>query len=455
MKSTGYLGIDVSKGYADFLLLDEHKQVLEESFQLQDTADGRQQLKQVIARWFESGLKTLYCGVESTGGYENNWYHFLQASSLVFDLKVARLNAKGVKAIGDASLKRTITDAVSAHNIAVYLLSFPEKVIYGGSPRQEDPRFKEGRQHYTYVRMLVKQKVQLSNQLEKLLYQYFPEVLVYCRHGVPGWLLRMLARYSSAVAVLKAGVKKLTAIEGISVAKANALLTKVFKSDHQVSTHIQHTIAITAKELLHKGQIISEEKEYMTDMFRNDPSVSLLVSIPGIGVETAALLMLEIETIYRFDSAKKLAAYFGIHPTYKQSGDGIWNVGMSKKGRGELRAALYMASLSGIRCNPILKKQYARFRAKGMKHYQAIGVVMHKLLRMVYGILSTQKPFDMAVDENNIARSEEKQKLKEEKDKQYNKQKKERKHRFQSATNDAPVSRRAAKKIEQLASQAS
>jgi transposase len=455
MRSKGYLGIDVSKGYADFLLLDQNKQVVEQSFQLQDTVDGRKGLRQVIEKWFSSGLKILYCGVESTGGYENNWYNFLRGICLVYDVKVARLNAKAVKAVSDASLKRTITDAVSAENIAVYLIGFAEKVSYNEVVYQGDESFREGRQHYTYIRMLVKQKVQLNNQLEKLLYQYFPEVLVYCRHGIPVWLLKMLSRYSSAAAVLKAGESKLTAIPGISMAKAKALLGKVGKSDHKVSKYSQHTIGTTAKELLHKEQLVVEEKQYITDVFKHHPGVTLLTSIAGIGLDTAVTLMLEIEDIKRFESAKKLAAYFGVHPTYKQSGDGVWKVGMSKKGRGEVRAALYMAALAGIRWNPVLKKLYARFRANGMKHYQAIGVVMHKILRIVFGVLSSQTPFDGSIDEKNTMQAEEKQKQKEDKDEIVKKEKQQKKYRFQTATKEAPLSRTAVKKIEQIASQAS
>ena len=37
---TYYLGIDVSKGYADFMILDRTKQPVEDSFQLDDTFSG-------------------------------------------------------------------------------------------------------------------------------------------------------------------------------------------------------------------------------------------------------------------------------------------------------------------------------------------------------------------------------------------------------------------------------
>ena len=45
MQEKAYLGIDVSKGYADFVLLDSQCLVLEDFFQLNDTFEGRNELK--------------------------------------------------------------------------------------------------------------------------------------------------------------------------------------------------------------------------------------------------------------------------------------------------------------------------------------------------------------------------------------------------------------------------
>lgn len=63
-----YLGIDVSKGYADFQLLDADEKILEENFQLPDHKEGRAQLLKLIQSWLGQGVTHLYCGVESTGG---------------------------------------------------------------------------------------------------------------------------------------------------------------------------------------------------------------------------------------------------------------------------------------------------------------------------------------------------------------------------------------------------
>jgi transposase len=456
MKKKGFLGIDVSKGYADFLLLDEESNVMEEGFQLPDNKTGRQKLKEIIAGWQQKGLENLYCGVESTGGYENNWHWHLKTGFKETKVWVCRINPRGIKAISEASLKRTITDAVSAENIAHYMISFPKKLDYSDNAMVLNNGFKEGRQHMTYIRMLQKQKVQLNNQLEKLLYQYFSEILVYCRHGSPVWLLSMLAKYPTATTVLKADTAKLSAIKGINEQKAASIVAKAKNNMQDVSPQIGRIIMATAKEILHKEILIREEKQYLATLYQESEEVILLSSIPGIGIDSAVAVALEIEDVKRFETAKKMASFFGIHPTFKQSGDGVWGNHMSKKGRGEIRAILYMASLSAVRFNPILRQVYARFRAKGMKHSQAAGVVMHKLLRIIYGILKNRKKFSAETDEENQEKAIENQRNKEQKEKTDKKIKQQQKHRFQVVSAEAPISRRAGQKMKkQIASQAS
>lgn len=443
MERAGYLGCDVSKGYCDFLLLDAEETVLEPAFNLPDTRSGRANLKQLIEKWLATGVSTLYCGVESTGGYENNWYCFFKTLGRDLPVKVARLNPKGVKAMSDAVLRRTITDAVSAQNIAIYLIHFPAKVDYGDRyPTVQESEFKEGRQHVNYINMSNKQKVQLSNQLEKLIYQYFSEVLVYCRHGIPGWLLRLLVKYPCASAVVKAGERKIADVFGIGPIKAQSLLSKAYGSSQLVSMQAQHVISVTAREILHKQDLIDEERQYLQNLYKDHERVKLLCTIKGIGLNSAISLILEIEEIHRFANSKKITSYFGVHPTFKQSGDGIWGRHMSKKGRGEIRAVLYMACLTGIRHNPILKNIYKRFRSKGMNHYQSMGVVMHKLLRIIFGVLKNKSAFDPAIDLENVLKAEAKQKLFIEKAAKLKKEIKNSILRYQSGLEDAPVSRR-------------
>lgn len=443
-----YVGIDVSKGYADFWLLDEQRQQVEPLFQLDDNPQGHEQLKQLLARYVEQGYSGIYCGLESTGGYENRWIEQLIHCGQHLPLQVARLNARAVKGVGDAELRRTTTDATSAENIALYLLNHPKKVHY--QSQQLSNQYKEGRSHYTLIKMLIKQKVQLTNQLEKLLYQHYSELLVYCRHGMPVWLLRVLAQYSTASQVLEAGVKGLVKISGISQARAEALIAKS-RGNGKTSAHVGFIIQQTCKEVLHKHQQIQSNKTYLISLFSHNSLVQLLVSIPGIGLESAVLLLLEIEDIARFSTAKKLASFFGVNPEYKQSGDGVWGHHLSKKGRGTVRGILYMACMTAIRANPSIKTRYAAARAQGRGHYEAMGIVMHKLVRIVFGVLTHQRAFDEKIDEQNQQKAADKQNPKKDKAKTIENDTLKSKRRYQAeASEDVPLSLRASKKRKKL-----
>jgi transposase len=140
METIAYLGIDVSKGSADFLLVNTRKETLEEGFVLDDCSQGRKVLTRLIDSWFTGGITHLYCGVESTGGYENNWFNLLCSLAAAYDkknktLRVARVNPRPVKACGQAAMLRTQTDQTSAFAIASYLIGFPEKVRYSPMTR--------------------------------------------------------------------------------------------------------------------------------------------------------------------------------------------------------------------------------------------------------------------------------------------------------------------------------
>ena len=168
-----FLGGDVSKGYSDFVILDEKKEICEKHFILDDTADGHQQLYQMLKRFFANHTDAvLHAAVESTGGYENNWHRLLTTIGHTLPVKTARLNARGVRHHQLASLKRAGTDKISAMAIAEYQINYPEVIEY-----DKQDRFKSMKRLYTAYRALVKARTQLKNQMETVLYTANPELV--------------------------------------------------------------------------------------------------------------------------------------------------------------------------------------------------------------------------------------------------------------------------------------
>jgi len=220
--SNYYLGLDVSKGYADFALLDEAKQLVERTFQLDDTFEGHHALLQYLQTFASQHLEaSLFAAVESTGGYENNWYERLKDVGQILPLRVARLNPAAVKANAEAGMRRNRTDALSAREVAEYLIAHPEKVRYN------EISYPILRRSWKFIRLLSKQKTQLLNQLDSLLYITMPEILSFCHHGYPRWLLQLLKAYPTYQQLRAAGVVGLRALPYVSHRKAERIIQLV------------------------------------------------------------------------------------------------------------------------------------------------------------------------------------------------------------------------------------
>jgi transposase len=391
-----YLGIDASKGYADFILLDSEREPLSKDFKLPDTRSGHDDLERFLNRVLhDHELDLIMCGLESTGGYENNWHYMLRG--LMPDrVIVKRINPRGVRHEKEASLVRSETDKVSARAIAVHLINQESRHI--GST-DYDVEFYQARKFYRHIQAVIKDQTRVKNRLEKLIYESFPELLGMAKGGsITKWIVRLLMKYPSAQKVASAPIKSLIKIQGITKEKAEALKKKA-KSTVGVpcSIHMQKTIEYECMEIQRYETNIAQKKKYLETSYVND-QIKILMTIKGIGHYSATGLVMEIEDANRFKKASSLSAFFGVYPEYKESGDGKLKPRMSKKGRASCRAILYMAARNVVIHNEFFKGYYTKHRKKGMVHTAAIGVVMNKVLRVVWGMLKRNKPFDPNID---------------------------------------------------------
>jgi len=400
-----FVGLDVSKGYIDGICLDEQSQPIGSLFQLPDNRENHE--------WLKAHLKNLLTefdlikvAVESTGGYENNWVKALLNCS--DHVSVYRLNPVRVKRLMESKLIRSIDDGISAEAIA-NCIRLQHKEL---SPLDESSeRFAIGRKQLSYCDTLTKHRTALINELNSILYPYFPEVIGLFKNKTPNWLFYLLSKYPNREKILKARKSALLKVPGITEERRKRLKDIVDQKADKIPEPISEQLQEMALYIIDLSEKIKRKKQAITQQCKDEPEVKLLTSIPGVAEDSAAVYFLEIEELKRFSSAAQMASYFGVHPTLKKSGDGTKKIGMSKKGRPRVRATLFMNAFSGMSCNPILRKLYLKYRSKGMNHFQAMGVLMHKLLRIIYGMLKSGKSFDAKLDQKNQERSaKEKQK---------------------------------------------
>ena len=129
-----------------------------------------------------------------------------------------------------------------------------------------------------------------------------------------------------------------------------------------------------------------------------------IVTIKGIGKQTAAAIVATAIDINRFDTDKQLVGFYGIFPTELQSG--VDKLGrpipagkkiMCRKGNDMVRALLWQCAKCASATNggnPAVRALYARRLAAGDSPQVAWGYCMTKLLRQVYGVWASNVPFD-------------------------------------------------------------
>ena len=120
-----------------------------------------------------------------------------------------------------------------------------------------------------------------------------------------------------------------------------------------------------------------------------------LTTITGIGTTLAAVILSEVGgNIRRFSSSAKLAAFAGIDPTVKQSGDFTGTrMKMSKRGSPYLRRAIWIASTVAAFKDPAIHALYERKRAEGKDHMTVIGHVCRKMVSIIFAVLRNNTPY--------------------------------------------------------------
>ena len=110
-----------------------------------------------------------------------------------------------------------------------------------------------------------------------------------------------------------------------------------------------------------------------------------LESVPSVGKVTSFTLLAELPELGTL-SRQKIAALVGLAPFNRDSGRfrGRRHI---FGGRSDVRSVLYMATLSGIRYNLVLKAFYDRLMAKGKLPKVAITACMRKLLTILNAIV--------------------------------------------------------------------
>ena len=171
--------------------------------------------------------------------------------------------------------------------------------------------------------------------------------------------------------------------------------TTAWQKDKQLSSLEQFQLELEMENLTYIEKQIERITKEVRRMCHQKPwadSMIYLMQLPGFGVITAMTVLAAIGDIQRFESPKHLASYSGLTPGLEQSGTKNRSKGITKEGRRELRWALVETAQRAVKSDPIWKTRFQELQ-KRMHRNQAITAIAHRLLELVWIVLTRRQPY--------------------------------------------------------------
>ena len=156
---------------------------------------------------------------------------------------------------------------------------------------------------------------------------------------------------------------------------------------HTLDAHLAsyHQVRGNILNVLRHIRTLSKTEEY-------EQNVKLLISIPGIALVTAMLILTELETMDRFSSLDRLCSFIGLVPSTNSSGENERTGNISPRGHTVLRTALIESAWVAARYDPALARSYSHY-CKRMDANKAIIRIAKKLLGRIKYVLKNKQTY--------------------------------------------------------------
>ena len=123
----------------------------------------------------------------------------------------------------------------------------------------------------------------------------------------------------------------------------------------------------------------------VADVTEWQQTCELLLTVPGVGEGVAYTLLGELPELGRLTN-RQVGALCGLAPYNRDSGS-MKGKRRIRGGRAPIRTVLYMAMLSAIQCNPVMKKFYNRLVAEGKHKKIALTACMRKMMTILNAMI--------------------------------------------------------------------
>jgi len=385
------VGIDIAKRSHVVSIITSEGQAVCKPFSIRNSCSGCNALLERLNR-LSNHKSEFILAMESTAHYWLALYTRLRRDGW----RVVVLNPLQTHAMRELLLRETKTDAIDAQLIA-------EIVRFGRYKSSSVPQDK-----LLALRELCRNRfylVDLASDIKRkitaLLDQVFPEFetqfdSIFCKSAIA-----VLRNYPTPEKLSRAQTGRLTellrtASNGRFGEWKAQQLRELARDSFGIPDceNAYSTLILTYLEQLKRISDSADSLEQQIgELFSQFHSP--LVSISGIGPVLGAAILSEIRDISCFPSSDKLAAYAGVDPRVKQSGEmKFGGIHMSKRGSPYLRRAIWRASTVAVQHDPMFRAYYEKKAAEGMRYMNIIGHVTRKMTAVIFAVMRDNKPYE-------------------------------------------------------------
>lgn len=387
-----FVGIDIAKRNHEASVIAQDGHVVRKAMRFANSQAGYNKFMDMVRGLSEP----VVFGMEATGHYWLTLYTHLRNDGFTVHV----INPIQSDALRGMYIRKTKTDSVDSVIIAD-VIRFGRYCETSVEPGDLQAMRELCRQRFYVIDMAS----DLKRKVIALLDQVFPEYekLFSDTFGVSS--MELLSQYTTPEEMLSVSSQQLAEVlEKASRGRLGAEKAAEIQTAARNSFGI--VLASSSFSLIIRQYIEQiRSLEASVDVF--DAEIARLLSgfdtqlttITGIGPTLAAVILSEIGgDIRRFSSPAKLAAYAGVDPTVKQSGDfSGTRMKMSKRGSPYLRRAIWLASTVAAFKDPAIHALYERKRAEGKDHMTVIGHVCRKMISIIFAVLRDNSPYVPAV----------------------------------------------------------
>ncbi len=409
-QTTLIVGMDIGSKFNAMVLMNKEGKVLGRYPKIFNSRKGFDYFLEVVEKKKEKHqLSEVLIGMEPTGHYWRKIAYFAQDSG--YEVRFVRTTAlKHQRELDESSsAKNDVRDAQTIANITREG-KYIDTVI-------EDGVFRQLRTLCKLRERILRYNIGSLHALGAVLDDYFPELrgLFWSLKAKGLWAILEQSPFPEDV--ITGGLEQLKQIIAVSSKRkvqAHEKAKLIYQAAQEsiglarIGASDRYRVGMYLEEVKHSTEQMKKIEKQMQELLSQIPCADYLLSIPGVGILSAAAFLGELGNPAHFKQAKQIVKYAGYDPQEKDSGQRIGRKRISKKGRWLLRKYLYFMSLGVIRVSGFFKDYYSKKLEKPNKFGQSLGkkealcAVVIKLIKVIFALLRDKRKFVVELPEQRM-----------------------------------------------------